>query len=342
MKSLFKFSFPILEMVFLALPFDLPLWLPPLILAAVLFVPVFSKIYGFVVYFLWIYAATIELPSSDPFFLKSLFVAVFAIRVATTIYYVCLPTWEKYSETAIKGRKFIFGASLIISVSLILSLVIVYANVDLSSSLSKTFTIQTDYQSPTKKPSNTRHIPSSTPIPKATSSQIPTNAPTISPSPVPTFDYTLVAHKKSKVFHHPLCETVQYIPESSREYFSCSRSALIDQGYHPCSRCHGEEYTPSGYVQSASIRLPTAAPRKTATPRPAPTATPRRISTPRPKPTATPRKTATYIANTSTGKFHKPSCASVSQMKNSNKRTYTCTRDEMLYMGYEPCQRCHP
>ena len=154
----------------------------------------------------------------------------------------------------------------------------------------------------------------STPRPIPTASPTPEITPAPTDTPVPTFDYTLVAHKKSKVFHHPLCETVQYIPESSREYFTCSSSSLIDQGYHPCSQCHGEEYTVPPYIQPAALRVPTAAP----------------------------RKTATYIANTSTGKFHKPSCASVSQMKNSNKRTYTCTRDEMLYMGYDPCQRCHP
>lgn len=49
-----------------------------------------------------------------------------------------------------------------------------------------------------------------------------------------------------------------------------------------------------------------------------------------------------YIANVNTGKFHYPNCSSVSRMKESNKAYYTCTRDEMLAMGYVPCQKCYP
>lgn len=59
-------------------------------------------------------------------------------------------------------------------------------------------------------------------------------------------------------------------------------------------------------------------------------------------PTATPSATKTYILNTNTKKFHLPSCSSVKQMKDSNKRTYTGTRQSVLNMGYEPCQRCYP
>lgn len=50
----------------------------------------------------------------------------------------------------------------------------------------------------------------------------------------------------------------------------------------------------------------------------------------------------TYILNTSTHKFHYPSCSSVGQMNESNKQEYTGTRDEVIAMGYDPCGRCHP
>lgn len=49
-----------------------------------------------------------------------------------------------------------------------------------------------------------------------------------------------------------------------------------------------------------------------------------------------------YILNTSTHKFHKPSCSSVKQMKESNTQEYTGSRDELESMGYDPCKRCKP
>lgn len=50
----------------------------------------------------------------------------------------------------------------------------------------------------------------------------------------------------------------------------------------------------------------------------------------------------TYILNTNTGKFHLPSCSSVDQMADHNKREFTGTRDEAIALGYDPCGRCHP
>lgn len=49
-----------------------------------------------------------------------------------------------------------------------------------------------------------------------------------------------------------------------------------------------------------------------------------------------------YIINTRTGKFHYSWCSSVEQMKESNKWYYTGTHDEVVNMGYVPCQRCCP
>ncbi|MCI1966876.1 MAG: DNA/RNA non-specific endonuclease [Oscillospiraceae bacterium] len=50
----------------------------------------------------------------------------------------------------------------------------------------------------------------------------------------------------------------------------------------------------------------------------------------------------TYILNTSTHKFHLPSCSSVDDIKHSNKKTFTGTRDDLLAQGYEPCGQCKP
>lgn len=64
-----------------------------------------------------------------------------------------------------------------------------------------------------------------------------------------------------------------------------------------------------------------------------------------PKPTAKPRPTQapqTYVLNTNTGKFHKPSCASVDQIKDKNKLVTTAPRSDILSWGYSPCKRCNP
>lgn len=54
------------------------------------------------------------------------------------------------------------------------------------------------------------------------------------------------------------------------------------------------------------------------------------------------QNTITYICNTNTKKFHYPSCSSVKQMSEKNKKTVTTTRDELIKQGYEPCKRCNP
>ena len=52
----------------------------------------------------------------------------------------------------------------------------------------------------------------------------------------------------------------------------------------------------------------------------------------------------TYVLNTNTKKFHLPSCSSVKDMndKNKNKKEVSCSRDEVIDMGYVPCKRCNP
>lgn len=67
------------------------------------------------------------------------------------------------------------------------------------------------------------------------------------------------------------------------------------------------------------------------------------VATPMPEPVVeqVPQGT-TYILNTNTKKFHYPSCGSVKQMKESNKQSYTGSRDDVIAMGYVPCKKCNP
>ena len=50
----------------------------------------------------------------------------------------------------------------------------------------------------------------------------------------------------------------------------------------------------------------------------------------------------TYILNTSSKKFHLPSCGGVDDIKASNRADFTGTRAEVIAAGYEPCGRCKP
>lgn len=49
-----------------------------------------------------------------------------------------------------------------------------------------------------------------------------------------------------------------------------------------------------------------------------------------------------YVLNTNSHKFHEPDCSSVGQMKDSNKKYFTGTREEVIEMGYDPCGNCKP
>lgn len=49
-----------------------------------------------------------------------------------------------------------------------------------------------------------------------------------------------------------------------------------------------------------------------------------------------------YVLNTNTRKFHIPTCRSVSQMKDKNKRYSSLGRDEIIGQGYAPCKICNP
>ncbi|MCQ2449478.1 MAG: DNA/RNA non-specific endonuclease [Clostridia bacterium] len=60
--------------------------------------------------------------------------------------------------------------------------------------------------------------------------------------------------------------------------------------------------------------------------------------------TTTPSSNAKYIVNISKSsmKFHYPTCGSVSQMKESNKRATNESRESLISQGYSPCQKCNP
>ncbi|WP_241158236.1 DNA/RNA non-specific endonuclease [Adlercreutzia sp. ZJ138] len=49
-----------------------------------------------------------------------------------------------------------------------------------------------------------------------------------------------------------------------------------------------------------------------------------------------------YVLNTSTNRFHLPNCSSVVDIKESNRKAFSGTREEVVALGYEPCGTCKP
>lgn len=49
-----------------------------------------------------------------------------------------------------------------------------------------------------------------------------------------------------------------------------------------------------------------------------------------------------FVLNTNSKKFHKPSCSSISQIKEGNKEVYKGSRDDLISQGYDPCKKCNP
>lgn len=52
--------------------------------------------------------------------------------------------------------------------------------------------------------------------------------------------------------------------------------------------------------------------------------------------------TLDYVLNTSSKKFHSPSCGSVDKISAENREDITAKRSEIIDMGYEPCGNCTP
>ena len=50
----------------------------------------------------------------------------------------------------------------------------------------------------------------------------------------------------------------------------------------------------------------------------------------------------TYVLNTSTKKFHRPSCSDIKKMSTKNRRDVSWDRSKVINEGYSPCGHCKP
>lgn len=49
-----------------------------------------------------------------------------------------------------------------------------------------------------------------------------------------------------------------------------------------------------------------------------------------------------YVLNTNSQKFHKPSCPSVKKMAERNKAEIIASREQIMARNYVPCKKCNP
>ena len=49
-----------------------------------------------------------------------------------------------------------------------------------------------------------------------------------------------------------------------------------------------------------------------------------------------------YVLNVSSKKFHNPDCANAANISEKNREEIHCTREELIYRGYDPCGVCKP
>jgi len=83
------------------------------------------------------------------------------------------------------------------------------------------------------------------------------------------------------------------------------------------------------------------APPANTTPSSKPAPAPEPAPAPKPEPTPTPAESQAqhYIINTSTKKFHNPTCRS---LPTKNRGEMDGTRDDLINAGYSPCGICKP
>lgn len=127
----------------------------------------------------------------------------------------------------------------------------------------------------------------------------------------------------------PAATSVYMSPEAARKIAASLAEAIS-----------GPQGTPQSAVTPFMTAAPTKAPAKTTAD--AKKQSGKTVFAPRAAAASTPIPGTNYVLNRNTKKFHKPTCSSVKQIKDSNRVDYFGTYNEVTQMGYKPCKRCNP
>lgn len=160
-------------------------------------------------------------------------------------------------------------------------------------------------------------------------------------------DVTYVVNKNSKKFHDPNCSSVKKIKEKNKAYSTDTAEELVAAGYDPCGSCKPyviPKAAKSEVKEEPKKQTKAEQPKQESPAAEKPVEQPKQeapvVEEPAPQPA--PAATESYVLNTNTHKFHRPGCASVAKMKDSNRQDVNSTRDEIIGQGYDPCKNCKP
>ena len=161
----------------------------------------------------------------------------------------------------------------------------------------------------------------------------------------------------TKKFHRPQCSSVDQMKEKNRQDSTMSYDEIIKKGYEPCGRCNPSREGSAAGERAAESALKTSV--NAAVQRSVQGAEVQRnvqaaevqksVLTAEVKdsqaagPVSADRTAEiTYVVNTNSRKFHYPSCSSVGDMKEKNRKDSTKNREELVEKGFTPCKKCNP
>ena len=156
--------------------------------------------------------------------------------------------------------------------------------------------------------------------------------------------------KDNKLFLYTTSETCYAVSKVVRANADSIIEELVMKGYSVEDKGAGVSYCVFAYNVQPDIEIDYATgeskladsaqqeEQKTATVTPTPSPEPEKQE----PATGSEASQADYILNTTTKKFHYPTCSSVNDMKEKNKQEFFGTRDEAISNGYSPCGRCKP
>ncbi len=146
---------------------------------------------------------------------------------------------------------------------------------------------------------------------------------------------TYVLNTNTKKFHRPSCSSVKQMKEKNRQDTTMSYDEVISRGYKPCKNCNP---TPESGAAAAGTSKSAADAVKTS----ARSAVSEGSGGSAGQTTKAQESGITYVVNTNTKKFHRPSCSSVDSMKSKNRWDCEESREQLINQGYQPCKRCKP
>ncbi len=154
-----------------------------------------------------------------------------------------------------------------------------------------------------------------------------------------TADTRIDVNTLSGLLNHKVCFAAEYVGYSDKRYMIMPYAIKIydeaSGGVIPTSY----SYLDKNYYASLNPTVATVTPaNQTTTQRQATTTT--TVTQATPAPSQATASSCSYVVNTNIGKFHYPSCSSVSQMKNKNKMYTNDRYDTLVKKGYSPCYNC--